>query len=255
MPNQNEIEAGLLNGEFFVEYLPVIDLATGRCVGAEALSRWRRPAGILLPDDFIPLMEGTALSGLLTYFVVERIAEDLLDWLKTSDAFIGINVPPEIIGRGGLRYAAERAGLMEVLPKLVMEITERGVPDQIAVDAISAAADRGVRIALDDVGTGGENILVLSRCKVEIVKVDRDVIAAVRPGEPLPPALEDLAHLLATGRFEVIAEGIETAHQRDVVQSLGIRLVQGFYFSEPLAAGAFKAFFQQQPAGQDAAAS
>jgi len=97
------IQAGLNQGEFFLEYLPTISLADGRCVGAEALARWRRPSGGVPPLEFIPLIERTPLSGLFTYWVMETVAEELGGWLREhGEAHISINVPPEIVGRGGL---------------------------------------------------------------------------------------------------------------------------------------------------------
>jgi len=71
------IQAGLTQGEFFLEYLPTVSLADNRCVGAEALARWRRPSGVVTPDVFIPLIEQTPLSGLLTYWVIETVAKEL----------------------------------------------------------------------------------------------------------------------------------------------------------------------------------
>jgi sensor c-di-GMP phosphodiesterase-like protein len=97
------IRDGLAEGEFFLEYLPTVSLVDGRCVGAEALARWRRPSGVVQPGEFIPLIEGTPLSGMLTYWALETVAKELGDWLRAhKEAYIGVNVPPEILGRGGL---------------------------------------------------------------------------------------------------------------------------------------------------------
>jgi EAL domain-containing protein (putative c-di-GMP-specific phosphodiesterase class I) len=214
MSDNLEIEEGLKNGEFFLEYLPTVELDNGRCVGAEALSRWRRPWGIAQPDEFLPIIESTpSLSGYLTYWVLEEIARDFLDWLKIYDAYISFNVPPEIIGRGGLYYVAERTGLIEVKHRLVVEITERGVPDSIGVEALNRSAELGIRLALDDVGTGSANVIVLSRCKVEMIKIDRTLVSQVRFGEPLPSELEAIVSLIKTNKLEVVAEGVESADQ------------------------------------------
>src|SRR4051812_33470696 len=82
MISADAIRDGLTHGEFFLEYLPTVSLADGKCVGAEALSRWRRPSGVVQPAQFIPLIEGTYLSGMLTYWVLETVAKDLGDWLR-----------------------------------------------------------------------------------------------------------------------------------------------------------------------------
>jgi len=245
MSNYDAIEKGLKNGEFFLEFLPIVELESGRCIGGEALSRWRRPSGVVQPADFLPFMENTPLSGFLTYGVVEEVARDFLDWLKVHDAFIAINVPPEIIGRGGIAFAGERSGLVDVKDKIVFEITERGVPDRNAMETINLATQRGVRVALDDVGTGGANLLVLARCNVEMIKLDRHLVAQVHRNGPLPGNLEMLAPLLKMGKLDVVAEGVETAEQAEVLKSAGVRLAQGFHFSRPISADAFKTFFAE----------
>lgn len=246
MSKYAEIEEGIKKGEFFLEYMPTFELEEERCVGAEALSRWRRASGVVPPSGFISIIEDTPLSGLLTYKVIESIADDFRDWLRDHDAFISFNVPPEIIGRGGIYYVAEKTGLLEVSHRLVMEIIERGVPDRIAVEALHRAAGLGIRIALDDVGTGLSNALVLSRCNVAMIKLDRSVISLIRSGEPLPHQLEVLSPLLRESTLTVVAEGVETADQVRALRNAGIRLAQGYFFSQPLSADAFKAFFDHR---------
>ena len=165
------IRKGLSSGEFFLEYLPTVALDGGRCVGAEALARWRRPQGVLMPEEFIPAMENTPLSGLLTYWVLETAATELGAWLRANDGVhLSVNVPPEVLGRGGMAYAVTRAGLGDQVHKFVIEITERSVPDQLGIKALVHASDMGVRIALDDVSLGGANFAVLARAGVAIIK-------------------------------------------------------------------------------------
>jgi Predicted signal transduction protein containing sensor and EAL domains len=111
MITADAISDGLARGEFFLEYLPTVSLADGRCMGAEALARWRRSSGVVQPEEFIHTIEGTHLSGALTYWVLETVAKELGDWLRiNNDVHIGVNVPPEILGRGGLEYAAGKPG-------------------------------------------------------------------------------------------------------------------------------------------------
>jgi sensor c-di-GMP phosphodiesterase-like protein len=240
----NDIAAGLTGGEFFLEYQPAVDLADGRCVGAEALVRWRRPTGVVPPLDFIPLVENTPLSGTITYWVMETAAAELGDWLRhNDDVYLSINVPPEILGRGGLEYAARKAGVMDLARKFVLEVTERGIPDKLGADALAAASRYGIRVALDDVDISGANMVVLARCHVEIIKLDRSLVAQLgRTGQP-PGWLSTLSALLHSSRLNVIAEGVETAAERDILRAAGIRTGQGYLFSPPLSAEAFMAFF------------
>jgi len=137
MIDLNMIRAGLKNGEFFLNYQPIVALADGRCVGGEALIRWAHASTILMPADFIGLIENTPMSGLLTYWVIDTVAEEFHAWLRQHDGgYLSINVPPEILGRGGIEYVASRSGLMEVADRVVLEITERGVPDKIGIEAL-----------------------------------------------------------------------------------------------------------------------
>ncbi len=237
----DKMRTGLAEGEFFLEYQPIISLADGRCIGAEALIRWRRESGIVPPDDFIPLAENTPLSGLITYWVIDTIGEELGDWLRANpDAHISINVPPEILGRGGMEYAASKSGLLDLASQLILEITERGVPDPMGVEALNNIWGMKVRIALDDVTlVGGANLAILSRCNFSVIKLDKTLVAQIDPSCPAPDWLEGITAMLRTSRIVVIAEGVETEQQLMTLRESGIQAAQGFYFSRPIPAAAF----------------
>jgi sensor c-di-GMP phosphodiesterase-like protein len=244
MIDSEAILAGLENGEFFLEYQPIVALGQARCIGAEALLRWRRPDGVILPDEFIPLVENTPLSGLLTYWVIDRVAIEMGDWLRSRDGIeLHINVPPEILGRGGLEYAAQKSGLSEVRHKIVLEITERGLPDLMGLQALDLAARQGVRIALDDVRIDPVSVMVLSRSNAQIIKIDKSVLLESAEKDAKPHWAEALAVLLKTTELEVIAEGVETAEQLAMLHSLGVQKGQGYYFSQPLLRDAFLHYF------------
>jgi sensor c-di-GMP phosphodiesterase-like protein len=244
MIDLDTIRTGLRDGEFFLEYLPIISLSDGRCIGAEALVRWRRPSGVVPPNDFIPQIENTPLSGLLTYWVIDTVAADLGDWLRYHrDAHVGINVPPEILGRGGLEYAAKNAGLHDVVPQIIIEVTERGVPDALAVTALNAMGQWGIPIALDDVTlVGGANLAILARCPFNIIKLDRSLISQIVPHTPDPEWLTGLATMLGTSPLVVIAEGVETEYQARMLRRAGVQAAQGYYFSKPVPVADFVAY-------------
>lgn len=199
-----------------------------------------------MPDDFIPLTDNTPLSGLITYWVIDRVAAEMGDWLRNRDGVeLHINVPPEILGRGGLEYAAQKAGLNDVRHKLVLEITERGLPDQIGLNALDLAARQGVRIALDDVRIDPASVMVLSRSNVQIIKIDKSVLLDPGAGGAMPRWAEALAVLLKTTGLEVVAEGVETAEQLALLRTAGVSKVQGHYFSPSLRAEAFVHYCSQ----------
>ena len=238
------IQAGLTRGEFFLEYLPTVSLVDNRCVGAEALTRWRRPSGVVPPHVFIPLIEQTPLSGLLTYWVIETVAKELGEWLRSHEEFhIAVNVPPEILGRGGMEYVAKKTGLDKLRRQFILEVTERGLPDQMGVDAVAAWSQTGLRIALDDVTLSGANLAVLSRCPFNVLKIDSMHVSQITPACPNPEWLGGLSAVLQSARVEVIAEGVETEAQIAALRAAGVLMAQGFYFSAPVVAEELKRYY------------
>jgi EAL domain-containing protein (putative c-di-GMP-specific phosphodiesterase class I) len=233
----DEIRSALNSGALFIEYLPTLSLVDERCVGAEALMRWRRERAILPASAFVPLVENTPLSGPLTYWVIDTVAAQLGEWLDANpEAHISINVPPEILGRGGLEYASRRSGLSTRLRQIIIEITERGVPDRLGLDALNMMSNLGIRVALDDTMMTGANLALLTRTHFEIVKLDRQVISQLQPGQPAPPWLSGLQALLISSSLTVIAEGVETRYQAERLREIGVQMAQGHLFSTTLSA-------------------
>jgi sensor c-di-GMP phosphodiesterase-like protein len=243
MITRDDVAAGLSAGEFFLEYLPTVSLESGRCVGGEALARWRRGGVVVPPGEFIPVIEETPVAGLLTYWVMEAIVADLADWLRAHPyRHLSFNVPPAILGRGGLPYAGQKSGLYDFRSQIVMEVTERGIPDRLGLEGLQFANEMGVRVALDDVTLTGANLAILTRCPFEIIKLDRSLTDQITPNGPRPEWLAGVKELLRTTKLEVIAEGVERKDQADALRAAGIGLAQGFYFSRPLPAETFVAF-------------
>ena len=156
---------------------------------------------------------------------------------------VSINVPPEILGRGGLEYAARRSGLAARADQIVLEITEHAVPDQLGIEALNAMAERGVRIALDDVALGGVNLALLARCNFAIIKLERHLTGQLAAGRPEPPWLAGLASLLRNSPIQVIAEGVESLYQASALAAAGVQMAQGYLFSIPLPVAELKAYY------------
>jgi sensor c-di-GMP phosphodiesterase-like protein len=248
----DSIRAGLEKREFFLVYLPTVSLHDGRCVGAEALIRWRRPGNVVVdPEHFIPLTDQTPLSGAITYWVIDTVAGEIGDWLGANeDAHISINVPPEILGRGGLDYAAMKSGLRAHVKQVILEITERGVPDQLGLDALNSIAETGARVALDDTSLSGANLALLTRCKFDIVKIDGTLVNQLATGEPRPAWLDGLGGLLKSTPLQIIAEGVETGMQADSLKAAGVQMAQGHFFSRPLSADELFRYYTASRAGK-----
>ena len=243
----DEIRRAFDSREFFILYQPTVSLADGHCAGAEALIRWRRGDQVIVDAcEFIPATENTPLSGVITYWVIDTVAAEIGGWLYSHpDAHISINVPPEILGRGGLEYAAVKSGLRARIQQIIIEVTERGVPDKLGLDALNSVPASGARVALDDVTLSGANLALLTRCHFDLIKIDRSLIAEVVPGGMEPEWLTGLKTLLKSTPLQVVAEGVETAHQAQVLKHAGVQLAQGLHFSAPLPAETYKRFYQQ----------
>ena len=237
MITADDVRAGMERGELFIAYLPTVTLTNARCIGAEALVRWRRGSEILPGGDFIPQIENTPMSGAITYWVIDTVAAELGEWLgEHRDVHISINVPPEILGRGGIEYAATRSGLGARVGQIVLEITERGVPDRLGVEALNSMAQRGIRLALDDTMLTGANLALLARCNFQIVKLDRELVAKLRADAPAPAWLEGLTSVLSNSPLQVVAEGVESDYQAQTLIAAGVQMAQGYLFSMPLTA-------------------
>jgi len=242
--NLAAVQAAFAARELFLAYQPIVSLRDDSCAGAEALIRWRRNGSVLDAAEFMPLTDRTPLSGVLTYWVIDTIASDLGDWLpRHPSAHIGINIPPEILGRGGIEYAAVKSGLREHAKQLIFEITERGIPDDLGLQALNRIPETGARSALDDVTLSGANLALLTRCRFDLIKVDQTLVAQLGVDQPAPAWLDGLSTLLRTTPLEVIAEGVENEHQASVLRGAGVQLAQGHWFAEALSVDLFKGYY------------
>ena len=199
---------------------------------------------LLSAGAFISQIENTPLSGKITYWVVDTVAAELGDWLGAhGEAHISINVPPEILGRGGLEYAAIQSGLHYRAGQIVLEITERGVPDRLGLEALNLMAAQGVRIALDDTALSGVNLALLTRCDFHMIKLSRELIMHLQPDKPSPGWISGLQSLLRSSSLQVVAEGVETEYQAKWLRAAGVQMAQGYLFSPELTARKFQDFY------------
>jgi sensor c-di-GMP phosphodiesterase-like protein len=239
-----EVRAALYNNELFLEYLPVVTLEDRRCVGAEALIRWRRGSRIVQPLEFIPSIENTPLSGLVTYWVIDTVAYELGNWLRAHDGVhIAINVPPEVFGRGGLEYAAAKSNVLDLASQFVVEITERGIPDRLGIEELNSRPRQGVLIALDDVGQSDASFLVAASVHVDILKIEKASVERITRANLSPAEIASLSALIRASGTTVVAEGVEEASQVDKLRDFGIEHGQGWLFSHPLPADRFMTYF------------
>ncbi len=234
-----DLRLGIRRDELALEYQPIIDLDSGRCVAAEALLRWRHPVhGNVRPDLFIPLAEDTGLIGPLTEWVVRRVLLEQEPLLRRfPDLRLSINCPTSLLVSGGLEQilrrvmvAPQRAG------NLVFEVTEHVFAGE-GVDSLREAMSRlrraGFRFALDDFGTGYSSFGHLAEFEFEFLKIDRSFVQAIGASTATTSIFDTLVDLAATLGMVTVAEGVETDEQRRHVQRRGVALAQGWLFGLP----------------------
>ena len=194
--------------------------------------------------EFIPLIENTVLSGPITYWLIENIVQELGEWLRVQDhGFISINIPPELFGRGGLWYVASKNGMLDVANKIVVEVTERGIPDNLGLQGLLEAKELGFRVCLDDINVTNEQLMVYARSNIDLIKIDKAVADKMLDSDWDEKEIASLAPFTRHAAINVIAEGVETEFQRDIFQKLGVPMAQGWYFSHPLSAKGLVEFY------------
>ncbi len=243
-------------GELSVVYQPIVDLVSGRISKAEALVRWNHPElGIIAPDEFIPMAEQVGAIHEIGDWVATEAARFTARLRATLDpAFqMSINRSPVQFRADGdeepkcIRIFREN-GLMD--GAIVFEITEGVLLDNREANRRRLARLRtsGISLSLDDFGTGYSSLAQLHVFEIDIVKIDRRFVAGIAEANrehALCAGIISLAHSLG---MRVVAEGVETAEQRDLLLGLRCDFAQGWFFGRPLSADAFEALLRSRAA-------
>ena len=262
LDDQLGLRRALERDELRAHYQPVVDLATGEAVGVEALVRWEHPErGLIGPDQFIPLAEDTGLILPLGAWMLETALGQLQRWRRdmpeARDLWMAVNLSPRQLMDPDLIHKVARALAETGVPpgNLHLEITETAV--MRSVDASTTALDSlrqlGVHLIIDDFGTGYSSLARLKRLPVTALKVDRSFVDGLgRDSSDLSivDAIINMADSLTLG---VIAEGVETAEQLEILQSLGARMGQGFLWSRALPASDLERWLRAVPLHEELA--
>lgn len=241
------IKIALKRNEFFLEYQPIMDLRNGRCVGGEALIRWRQSDGqIVRPDLFIPVAEGTGQICAITARVMELVARDATKLLQSRpDLHIAINLSAQDFQRDETgRLVRALIKRMNVQPHNVMiEATERGfMQAEVAHRIMGDLHDFNVRIAIDDFGTGYSSLSYLQTFKLDYLKIDKSFVDTMDGEAATSQVAHHIIQMAKSLKLEMIAEGVETVEQLQYLQQHGVQFGQGWYFSKALSIGEFAAF-------------
>ena len=224
------------HGDFSLAFQPIVSATTGECEAFEALLRWSHPVrGTISPAVFIPVAEQSGQIGAIGRWVLHEACRAAAAWPGDAPP-VTVNVSVEQVQSGTLLTDVQDALTASGLPvnRLQLEITESlFAQDQSRVTAvIDALRTLGVRILMDDFGAGYSSLACLSSLPLDVIKIDKSFVQSTgKDGDAFIKAILLIARSL---QLRVVAEGIETQVQRDTMQSLGVEMLQGYWFARPM---------------------
>jgi diguanylate cyclase (GGDEF)-like protein/PAS domain S-box-containing protein len=244
----SDLRTALNDNQFRVLYQPIVELATGSIFKAEALIRWQHPKrGLVSPAAFIPIAESSGLIVDIGEWVFLQAAAQVQKWRQSlhPDFQISVNRSPvqfrhDDMGRASWGLQMHAMGLPG--EALVVEITEGLLLDtsDVVGEQLLALGDAGIKVSLDDFGTGYSSLAYLQKFDIDFIKIDQSFVRHLIPGSTdlaLCKAIIVMAHALG---MQVIAEGVETAQQRDLLAEAGCDFGQGYLFARPISAPEFE---------------
>ena len=235
------LRAGIARNEVFTVYQPIVDMRTGRWVGAEVLARWRRPSGeTISPDVFVPIAEKHGLIRQLTRHVMTSCAEDLKKLVQLEpDFFVSVNITsidlqdPDFAKQ--LLAEFDARGIAH--NRVHLEITERTEVDpEREAKSIRGLQEHGFEIGIDDFGIGYSNLAYLDTLRVDYLKIDKAFVAGISNGAIGTAVIDHIIQLGTERGLTLIAEGVEVEEQRAALVSRGVWLGQGWLFARPVPA-------------------
>lgn len=251
-----DVGAALRDGRIDAYYQPIVKLDTREIVGLEALCRLRKPSGeIVSAAAFHQATSDVSIASQLTERMVSIVAADARSWLEQGIPLqhIGINIASADFHSGTLHTRLEAAfGRENVsLKHIILEVTESvylGQRDPVVAREIKALRGHGLRVALDDFGTGFASLTHLLTVPVDIIKIDKTFVDRLAPGDPSLAIVEGLVDIARKMDLKIIAEGVETEAQANLLTDVGCKLGQGYLFSPAvhrnIATGLLKRFAQ-----------
>jgi diguanylate cyclase (GGDEF)-like protein len=245
LDDQLGLRRALERGELRAHYQPIFCLDSGRVLGMEALIRWQHPTrGLLGPDEFIPLAEETGLILPLGAWMLDESLRQLSRWRRelpeSAGLWMAVNLSPRQLSDPDLIHKISRS-LRETgiaATSLHLEITETAVMQSLDRTApiLDALRNLGVRLIVDDFGTGYSSLARLKRLPVTALKVDRSFVDGLGTDSSDLSIVDAITNMARSLNLEVIAEGVETREQLDILQTLGASMGQGYLWSRALPA-------------------
>jgi diguanylate cyclase (GGDEF)-like protein/PAS domain S-box-containing protein len=235
---ENDLRRAIELREFVLQYQPIVNVASGRILGCEALLRWQHPVrGLLQPDEFIGLAEEAGVIGEITRWVLGEACAFGASVRKDHPQFrVSVNLSASDLHDGNIfGVVQEQLAQAELEPAaLEIEVTENALLDDAAIVSLESLRTLGVRIAVDDFGIAYNSLLYLKRLPVTSLKIDRSFVSGVARDAFDQSIVKAIVMLGSSLGLRVIAEGIESEAQWKFVNGLGCEEAQGFCFSRAI---------------------
>lgn len=256
MDFEQALKGALRNRELELHYQPVIDLASGRVISAEALMRWRRPGhGMVPPGDFIELAEQSGLIHELGRWALQEVCRQMQAWRQAGLGLTTLNVNISSVQLDDDAILAEVDGALRAagLPPacLTLEVTETALIGRFeeGVERLKRLKSLGVHVMIDDFGTGYASLKYLKLLPIDGLKIDRLFVRDLPDSASDDAIVTALTSLARASRLKLVAEGVETGAQADLLGRRGVPYLQGFLYSPGLPADAFERFARERSAG------
>ncbi len=245
---EHSLREAFLNDEFFIQYQPIIDAPSMQTSGFEALVRWRHNGILISPSEFIPLAEKTRVIIELGAWVMNTATKQCKEW---SDTFkkplcMSVNISPAQFSSQKLVTMLEEVLTQtQVDPSnLRAEITESVLVDNESIGLLHSIKDLGIKISIDDFGTGFSSLNYLRNLPIDYLKIDQSFIRNITTNTNDAAIVKTIINLAHNLNYDVIAEGVETQEQFNFLTTLGCNNIQGYFFSAPLDTSQAKEFLQ-----------
>jgi EAL domain-containing protein (putative c-di-GMP-specific phosphodiesterase class I) len=238
---ETDLHHALQNNELFLEYQPIFDIAGQDMLAVEALIRWQRPDGSIVPPDvFIPIAEQSHLINEIGKWVVGQACRDLAELRKAKFKDLKVHVNMAASEFTNKRLTGELSELVRILglepQNLILELTEGMLmkrPDQV-IPVMRSLRQSGFGISLDDFGMGHSSLALLKNLPISTLKIDRSFVRDLSRQCNDRAIVKTIVDLGSHMGLQVIAEGIETEPQLDILRQTGCKLIQGYLLARPM---------------------
>lgn len=251
---EEDLRGAWTRGEMSLYLQPLVTPDSGKPASAEALMRWIKPDGTMIPPGiFIPIAEETGMIVAIDEWMVNEAAKQIGTWESIGHPAgrlrIAVNISGQHFTDGNLvKTVTDACDTNNISPnQLVIEVTESCAVGDISktVAVLEELRELGVKISLDDFGTGYSSLSYLQQLPIDTVKIDQSFVQGLPFVDANAKIVELVATLSAVLELAVVAEGVETLEQADCLEEMGIEFLQGYYFARPMAAAAFGNWVEQ----------